>query len=99
MSGRVAILGMGAIGHVLARTLEGRAELVKVNRTNAPLRKGEPPVDAAIVATNRGVPVVARELEARRRVRTCTARRSPVELTRGGALEAVRWIGWRDRRL
>jgi prephenate dehydrogenase len=37
MSGRVAILGMGAIGHVIARALEGRAELVKVNRTNAPL--------------------------------------------------------------
>lgn len=48
---RVAILGMGAIGHVVARALEGRADLVKVDRTNAPLRDGEGPVDAAIVTT------------------------------------------------
>jgi 2-dehydropantoate 2-reductase len=48
---RVAILGMGAIGHVVARALEGRAELVKVNRTDAPLREGEAQVDAAIVTT------------------------------------------------
>jgi 2-dehydropantoate 2-reductase len=48
---RVAILGMGAIGHVLARALDGRAELVKVDRTNAPLRDREAPVDAAIVTT------------------------------------------------
>jgi len=48
---RVAILGMGAIGHVVARALDGHAELVKVDRTNAPLRDGEAPVDAAIVTT------------------------------------------------
>ena len=48
---RVAILGMGAIGHVVARALEGRAELVEVDRTRAPLRPGEPPVEAAVVAT------------------------------------------------
>ena len=48
---RVAILGMGAIGHVVARALDGRADLVKVDRTNAPLRDGEEPVDAAIVTT------------------------------------------------
>jgi 2-dehydropantoate 2-reductase len=48
---RVAILGMGAIGHVVARALEGHADLVKVDRTNAPLRDGEAPVDAAIVTT------------------------------------------------
>src|SRR5207244_4653024 len=48
---RVAILGMGAIGHVIARALEGRAELVKVDRTRAPLRDDETPVDAAILAT------------------------------------------------
>jgi 2-dehydropantoate 2-reductase len=48
---RVAILGMGAIGHVAARALDGRAELVKVDRTRAPLRDGEPAVDAAIVTT------------------------------------------------
>jgi len=48
---RVAILGMGAIGHVIARALDGRADLVKVDRTHAPIREGEPPVDAAIVTT------------------------------------------------
>jgi 2-dehydropantoate 2-reductase len=48
---RVAILGMGAIGHVVARALDGRAELVKVDRTHAPLRDGETPVDATIVTT------------------------------------------------
>lgn len=46
---RVAILGMGAIGHVVARALEGRCDLVKVDRTRAPLRDGEAPVRAAIV--------------------------------------------------
>jgi 2-dehydropantoate 2-reductase len=48
---RVAILGMGAIGLVVARALEGRADLVKVDRTQAPLRDGEAPVDAAIITT------------------------------------------------
>jgi 2-dehydropantoate 2-reductase len=48
---RVAILGMGAIGHVVARALDGRADLVKVDRTIAPLRDAEAPVDAAIVTT------------------------------------------------
>ena len=48
---RVAILGMGAIGHVVARALDGRAELVKVDRTKAPLSDGEASVDAAIVTT------------------------------------------------
>ena len=62
---RVAILGMGAIGHVVARALEGRTELVKVNRTNAPLREGEPPVDAAIVATKTPGTVWAAEIAAR----------------------------------
>lgn len=48
---RVAILGMGAIGHVVARALEGRADLVKIDRTHAPLRDGEGPVEVAIVTT------------------------------------------------
>ena len=48
---RVAILGMGAIGHVVARALDGRAEVVEVDRTNAPPRAGEAPVDAAVVTT------------------------------------------------
>lgn len=46
---RVAILGMGAIGHVVAAALDGRVELVRVDRTHAPLRDGEAPVDAAVV--------------------------------------------------
>ncbi|MBI2773507.1 MAG: 2-dehydropantoate 2-reductase [Chloroflexi bacterium] len=46
---RVAILGMGAIGHVIARALDGRVDLVAVDRTRSPLRDGEPAVDAAIV--------------------------------------------------
>jgi 2-dehydropantoate 2-reductase len=47
---RVAILGMGAIGHVIARALEGRVELVRIDRTRSPLRDGEAPVDAAVVS-------------------------------------------------
>lgn len=50
---RIAILGMGAIGHVVARALEGRSgvELVRVDRTRSPLRPGEAPVEAVIVCT------------------------------------------------
>jgi 2-dehydropantoate 2-reductase len=50
---RIAILGMGAIGHVVARALEGRegVELVRIDRTRSPLRDGEPPVQAAVVCT------------------------------------------------
>jgi 2-dehydropantoate 2-reductase len=48
---RVAILGMGAIGHVVARALDGRVDVVKVDRTKSPLRDSEAPVDAAIVTT------------------------------------------------
>lgn len=46
---RVAVIGMGAIGHVVARALDGRAEIVPVDRTNHPLDAREQPVDAAIV--------------------------------------------------
>jgi 2-dehydropantoate 2-reductase len=46
---RVAIVGHGAIGHVIERALAGRAELLVVDRTHAPLRDGERPVDAAII--------------------------------------------------
>lgn len=42
---------MGAIGHVVARALEGRADLVRVDRTRSPLRAAEPPVDAVVVCT------------------------------------------------
>ena len=48
---RVAVVGLGAIGHHIAQVLEGRGELVRVDRTRAPLRDGEPPVDALIVTT------------------------------------------------
>lgn len=48
---RVAILGMGAIGHVVARALDGHADVVKIDRTNSPLRDGEAPVDVAVVTT------------------------------------------------
>jgi 2-dehydropantoate 2-reductase len=62
---RVAILGMGAIGHVVARALEGRAELVKVDRTRAPLRDGEAAVDVAVVTTKTPGTEWAAEMAAR----------------------------------
>ena len=46
---RVAIVGYGAIGHVIERALKGRAELVIVDWTSAPLRDGEKPVGAAVI--------------------------------------------------
>jgi 2-dehydropantoate 2-reductase len=48
---RVAIAGLGAIGQHVASLLEGRCEIVGMDRTRSPLRTGEAPVDAAIVAT------------------------------------------------
>ena len=50
---RIAVLGMGAIGHVVAKALDGRegVDLVRVDRTRSPLRAGEPTVDAAVVCT------------------------------------------------
>ncbi|MBU6423114.1 MAG: hypothetical protein KGQ88_03650, partial [Chloroflexi bacterium] len=62
---RVAILGMGAIGHVVARALEGRADLVRVDRTRSPLRAGEPPVDAVVVCTKTYGTAWAAEMAAR----------------------------------
>ncbi len=46
---RVAVVGMGAIGHVVAKALDGHADLVRIDRTRAPLRDGEALVDAAVV--------------------------------------------------
>jgi 2-dehydropantoate 2-reductase len=46
---RVAIIGMGAIGHVIHRALTGRVEIVPIDRTTAPPRKGEAPADAVVV--------------------------------------------------
>jgi len=46
---RVAIIGMGAIGHVIERALAGRVDIVAIDRTTAPPRAGETEVDAAVV--------------------------------------------------
>lgn len=48
---RVAIIGLGAIGHVVKRALEGHAEIVEVDRTRSPLRDGEPAVEVAVICT------------------------------------------------
>ena len=48
---RTAIIGLGAIGHVVKRALDGRVELVEVDRTRSPLRDGERPVDVAVICT------------------------------------------------
>ena len=40
---------MGAIGHVVERALRGRVDLVPIDRTRAPLRDDERPVNAAVV--------------------------------------------------
>ncbi len=48
---RVAIIGLGAIGHVVKRALEGRAELLEIDRTRSPLRGGERTVDVAVICT------------------------------------------------
>ena len=49
MTLRVAIVGYGAIGHVIERALHDRAGVVLVDRTKAPLRDDAQPVDAAVV--------------------------------------------------
>jgi 2-dehydropantoate 2-reductase len=46
---RIAVIGFGAIGHVIERALHGRAELLIVDRTRAPLVGGEKPADAAVI--------------------------------------------------
>ena len=48
---RVAVLGLGAIGTLVSRTLEGRVPLTCVDRTKAPLQGRVEPVDIAVVAT------------------------------------------------
>jgi 2-dehydropantoate 2-reductase len=47
---RIAIIGHGAIGHVVERALTGRADILIVDRTRAPLKDGESPVDAAVIS-------------------------------------------------
>lgn len=46
---RVAVLGLGAIGTLVARTLDGRVQVTRVDRTKAPLDGIVEPVDIAIV--------------------------------------------------
>jgi 2-dehydropantoate 2-reductase len=46
---RIAVIGYGAIGHVIERALKGRADLLIVDRTRAPLVGGERPADAAVI--------------------------------------------------
>jgi 2-dehydropantoate 2-reductase len=48
---RVAVLGLGAIGTLVARTLEGRATVLGIDRTKAPLNGHDEPVDIAVVTT------------------------------------------------
>jgi 2-dehydropantoate 2-reductase len=48
---RVAVLGLGAIGTLVSRTLGGRLPVVCVDRTKAPLNGQIEPVDIAIVTT------------------------------------------------
>jgi 2-dehydropantoate 2-reductase len=48
---RVAVLGLGAIGTLVTRTLEGRVPILPIDRTKAPLDGLGDPVDIAIVTT------------------------------------------------
>jgi 2-dehydropantoate 2-reductase len=48
---RVAVLGLGAIGTLVSRTLGGRVPVMCVDRTKAPLNGQVEPVDIAIVTT------------------------------------------------
>ncbi|MDP9320858.1 MAG: 2-dehydropantoate 2-reductase, partial [Chloroflexota bacterium] len=48
---RVAVLGLGAIGTLVARTLDGHVPVMCIDRTTAPLDGPSDPIDIAIVAT------------------------------------------------
>jgi len=48
---RVAVLGLGAIGTLVARTLDGRVAVTGLDRTKAPLNGHNEAVDIAVVAT------------------------------------------------
>ena len=48
---RVAVLGLGAIGTLVARTLDGRVAVTGLDRTKAPLNGHDEAVDIAVVAT------------------------------------------------
>src|SRR5438874_12390822 len=48
---RVAVLGLGAIGTLVTRTLDGRLPVTRIDRTKAPLERVDQPVDVAIVTT------------------------------------------------
>jgi 2-dehydropantoate 2-reductase len=46
---RVAVVGMGAVGHLIANALDGRAFVLAVDRWTAPLPRDAPRVDALLV--------------------------------------------------
>lgn len=48
---RVAVIGQGAIGTLVRRTLDGRVPLLVIDRTKAPLDRPVEPVDIALVTT------------------------------------------------
>ncbi len=62
---RVAVIGLGAIGHVIARALAGRCDLVPIDRTRAPLRDDEPSVAAAVICVKTPGTLWAAEVAAR----------------------------------
>jgi 2-dehydropantoate 2-reductase len=82
---RVAVLGQGAIGTLVSRTLDGRVGLVRIDRTKAPLEGAGDPVDIAIVATKSQGTAWAAE----------TARR--VLATDGTVLTIQNGLGHRER--
>jgi len=47
----VAVLGLGAIGTLVSRALEGQVTLTRIDRTKAPLTGSVAPVDIALVTT------------------------------------------------
>ncbi len=47
----VAVLGLGAIGTLVSRALEGQVTLTRIDRTKAPLTERVAPVDIALVTT------------------------------------------------
>jgi len=62
---RVAILGLGAIGTLIARTLADHATVVGIDRTKAPLAPDVAPVDVVIVAVKAQGDVWAAQTAAR----------------------------------
>ncbi|HEV2250730.1 MAG TPA: 2-dehydropantoate 2-reductase [Candidatus Limnocylindria bacterium] len=82
---RVAVLGLGAIGTLVSRTLDGRLPVTRVDRTKAPLNGQIEPVDLAIVTTKSQGTAWAAE----------TAKR--VLATRGTVITIQNGLGHRER--